>query len=280
MKCGHERTLILSLLLPMAVFAQQSPDISIAARDEVKPDSAMLNQDPKKKKEPPSESAQFEQPPEVVRQFQPDYPSDALNKKQEGTVWINILVGETGEVVEAKVAKSEAEIFDASAIECAKRWTFKPALLKGRPVATWVTVPFRFKLYDGKEAPAIGPGVKAPEQNPKVKNLREEMPPADYVPYEKPPEAIKQVQAKYPAAAKKDNVQGAVWVKTLIDEQGKVAKVIIQKSDAEVLNQAAVDAVKQWVFKPAVMKGKPVAVWVSIPFRFVLAADKEKSPKK
>ena len=272
--------LMLSLLLPMTVFAQQSPDISIAVRDEVKPDSAMFNQDPKKKKEPPADYIQYDQPPEVIRQFQPDYPTEALNKKLEGTVWINLWINEGGEVVEAKVMRSDAEIFNASALECGKRWTFKPALVKGDPVAVWVTVPFKFKLYDGKEAPVIGPGVKAPEQNPKVKNLREEMPPADYVPYEKPPTAIKQVPAKYPAAAKKDNVEGTVWVKTLVDEHGKVAKAIIQKSGAEVLNQAAIDAVNQWVFAPAVMKGKPVAVWVSIPFRFVLDNGKDKASKK
>ena len=86
--------------------------------------------------------------------------------------------------------------------------------------------------------------------------------------------------AKYPPAAKKEGIEGTVWLKTLVDEEGRVAKVEIQKSEAEVLNQAAVDAVKQWLFKPAIMKGKPVAVWVSIPFRFVLAADKEKPSKK
>lgn len=325
MKCGHERTLMLSLLLPMAVLAQQSPDISVAIRDEVKPDTAMFNQDPKKK-EPPPDYVQYDQPPEPIRPFQPDYPSEALSRKQEGEVWVKLWVGETGTVVEANVIKSDAEVFNKSAIEAGMRWTFKPAIANGKPVAVWVTLPFRFKLYEGKEAPSIGPGVqapgvkmktrviegaippkdqeekapgvkmktriirgetpseepgvKAPDMKPKVKTLKEEWPPADYVPYEKPPEAIKQVPAKYPPAAKKDNVQGTVWLKTWVDEEGRVAKVEIQKSEAEVLNQAAVDAVKQWVFKPAIMKGKPVAVWVSIPFRFVLAADQEKSPKK
>lgn len=324
MKCGHERTLMLSLLLPMAVFAQQSPDISVAIPDEVKPDTAMFNQDPKKK-EPPPDYVQYDQPPELIQQFTPDYPIEALDKKHEGEVWLKLWVGETGTVVEANVLKSDDEIFNKSAIEAGMRWKFKPAIVNGKPVAVWVSVPFRFKLYEGKEAPSVGPGVKAPgvkmktrviegaipskdpeekapgvkmktsiirgetqseepgvkapDMKPKVRNLREEMPPADYVPYEKPPEAIKQMPAKYPPAAKKDNVQGMVWLKTLVDEEGRVAKVEIQKSEADVLNQAAVDAVKQWVFKPAIMKGKPVAVWVSIPFRFKLA-DKEKPSEK
>jgi TonB family protein len=271
---------LLVLFLPLALFAQQSGAISFAIRDAQETANTTFTQDQKGKKEPPPDYVQYDQPPEVINQFQPDYPNEALSKKLEGNVWLKLWIGETGAVVKAKVMKSDAEVFNKSAIEAGMRWTFKPAVMNGKPVAVWVSVPFKFKLYDGKEAPPAGVGVKPPDARPGVKILREERPPADYVPYEKAPEAIKQMPAKYPEAAKKDSVEGTVWLKTLVDEHGKVTKVEIQKSDAEVLNQAAVDAVKQWVFKPAVMKGKPVAVWVSIPFRFRFASDQEKSPKK
>jgi len=295
---------LMSLILPLALYAQESSGVVVAVQDSQKPEGNSITQDQKGKKVPPPDYVQYDQPPEtILPQFQPDYPSEALSKKQEGEVWLKLWVGETGTVVEANVMKSDAEVFNKPAIEAGMRWKFKPAVVNGKPVAVWVTVPFKFKLYEGKEAPSIDPGVKAPgvkmktrviegaipskdpeEKAPGVKMktriIQEEKPPADYVPYEKPPEAIKQVPAKYPPDAKKDNVQGTVWLKTLVDEEGRVAKVDIQKSEAEVLNQAAVDAVKQWLFKPAIMKGKPVAVWVSIPFRFVLAADKEKPSKK
>ena len=295
---------LMSLILPLALYAQESAGVVVAVQDSQKPEGNSITQDQKGKKVPPPDYVQYDQPPEtILPQFQPDYPSEALSKKQEGEVWLKLWVGETGTVVEANVMKSDAEVFNKPAIEAGMRWKFKPAVVNGKPVAVWVTVPFKFKLYEGKEAPSIDPGVKAsgvkmktrviegaiPSKDPeekapgvkmKTRIIQEEKPPADYVPYEKPPEAIKQVPAKYPPDAKKDNVQGTVWLKTLVDEEGRVAKVEIQKSEAEVLNQAAVDAVKQWLFKPAIMKGKPVAVWVSIPFRFVLAADKEKPSKK
>jgi TonB family protein len=35
-------------------------------------------------------------------------------------------------------------------------------------------------------------------------------------------------------------------------------------------DQAAIDAVRQWKFKPAMAKGKPVAVWVAVPVRFTV----------
>lgn len=44
-------------------------------------------------------------------------------------------------------------------------------------------------------------------------NSSEKKPPPDYVPYDKAPEVIKQVEASYPEAAWKDSLEGAVWLK-------------------------------------------------------------------
>jgi len=44
------------------------------------------------------------------------------------------------------------------------------------------------------------------------------------------------------------------------------------KSDAELFNQPAIDAAMKWKFTPAIMNNGPVAVWVSIPFKFRLNA--------
>jgi protein TonB len=100
--------------------------------------------------------------------------------------------------------------------------------------------------------------------------IEEEEPPADYVPYEKAPEPIKQVTPKYPDLATRAGLEGTVWVKIWVDKEGKARKAVVIKSDAEIFNQPAVDAAMQWVFTPAMMKNGPVSVWVSIPFRFKL----------
>lgn len=89
-------------------------------------------------------------------------------------------------------------------------------------------------------------------------------------PYDQAPEAKTMVQPKYPDAATKAGTEGTVYTKVSIDEKGKVTKVVVTKSDAEIFNQASIDAAMQWVFKPAMKDGKPIAVEVSIPFRFKL----------
>ena len=54
----------------------------------------------------------------------------------------------------------------------------------------------------------------------------------------------------------------------LIDKKGNVSKIKIKKSLNNSLDKAAIEALKQWKFEPAKRNGKPVAVWVSVPFEF------------
>ena len=98
----------------------------------------------------------------------------------------------------------------------------------------------------------------------------ENEPPDPFVPYEKAPEAVKQVQPKYPELATRAGLEGTVWVKIWIDKAGKPKKAVVIKSEAEIFNPSATEAAMQWVFTPALMKNGPVPVWVSIPFRFKL----------
>ena len=94
--------------------------------------------------------------------------------------------------------------------------------------------------------------------------------PPDFVPVEKMPVPVKQVIPEYPEIARRAGVEGTVWVKVLVDKEGKAKKAMIQKSDAEIFNEPAIAAAMQYVFTPAIMNSGPVAVWASIPFRFKL----------
>ncbi len=103
--------------------------------------------------------------------------------------------------------------------------------------------------------------------------------PEDFVPYDKEPEVIKKFQPKYPELALKDSLEGNVYVRVWITERGDVKKAEIVKSDREIFNNAAIEASTQWKFTPAKQKGKPIAVWVTIPFRFRLSIEKLESIK-
>jgi protein TonB len=55
----------------------------------------------------------------------------------------------------------------------------------------------------------------------------------------------------------------------LVDERGNVADARVARS-IPLLDQAALDAVKQWQFKPATLKGEAVPVIVQIEMTFTL----------
>jgi protein TonB len=101
-------------------------------------------------------------------------------------------------------------------------------------------------------------------------DLNIDEPPPDFVPYEKEPTVVRKIEPKYPEIALRAGLEGNVFLKVWVTKEGKVREAVIIKSDAEIFNQAAKDAAIQWVFTPAVMQKGPVAVWVSIPFRFRL----------
>jgi protein TonB len=91
----------------------------------------------------------------------------------------------------------------------------------------------------------------------------------EFVNVEELPEPITKVQPDYPEIARASGTEGQVVVQALVGKDGKVKDTRVVKS-VPVLDEAAVNAVKQWVFKPALMNNKPVAVWVAVPLRFSL----------
>jgi len=91
----------------------------------------------------------------------------------------------------------------------------------------------------------------------------------EYVYVEELPEAITKVPPEYPDIARQANVDGTVLMQVLVGKDGKVKDAKVMKSVA-MLDAAAVAAVRQWIFKPALSNNKPVAVWVAVPMKFTL----------
>ncbi len=104
--------------------------------------------------------------------------------------------------------------------------------------------------------------------------IEDESPPADYVAVEKEPVIVRSVEPRYPDMAVRTGLEGKVWVKIWVDREGKPKEVVILQSDAEIFNDPAVEAAKQFVFTPAYMNDGPVSVWVTFPFKFELSGEK------
>ena len=100
-------------------------------------------------------------------------------------------------------------------------------------------------------------------------------PPADFIDVDTPPVVIVKKDPVYPALALKAGMEGKVWVKIWVDKSGMPREVVVLKSDASVFNGSAIEAARQFRFTPAKIKGQPVDIWVSVPFRFKTSTSTE-----
>ncbi len=78
---------------------------------------------------------------------------------------------------------------------------------------------------------------------------------------------IKRVQPKYPPAALAAHAQGAVQIEATINKEGNVINLKVLSGDA-VLARAALDAVRQWRYKPYYLDGEPVEIQTQITVNF------------
>jgi len=83
------------------------------------------------------------------------------------------------------------------------------------------------------------------------------------------PLLMKQVHPVYPEKLKEEKVSGVVVLRVTIDATGKLKDIQPEKSDHEGLTQAALDAVRQWTWRPGTVKGQPreFVIMVTIQFR-------------
>jgi len=86
----------------------------------------------------------------------------------------------------------------------------------------------------------------------------------------KEPKKLKDVKPTYPDIAKQARVQGVVILECTISPQGKVSDVKVLRG-IPLLDAAAIEAVKQWVYTPTLLNGVPVPVIMTVTVNFRLS---------
>ena len=147
----------------------------------------------------------------------------------------------------------------------------KPLVAEQKPAQTpAITQPARAQTQSAQQTTSQ-PAVNTPPQQPAQQQTKaEESTPAPvpFVAIESQPELIHREPAIYPEIAKKMGLQGRVTVEVTIDAQGKPIQAKIVKSASDIFNEAAIEAVMKYTFKPAMMSTGPVTAKVYIPIDF------------
>ena len=95
------------------------------------------------------------------------------------------------------------------------------------------------------------------------------------VPYDAPPVPIGgyaaiQNNVVYPASFLVKGIGGKVIVQAFVNKSGRVSEMVILQGVTADINRAAAAAIRRTRFMPASARGRPVAVWISIPIHFGL----------
>ena len=84
------------------------------------------------------------------------------------------------------------------------------------------------------------------------------------------PKQIKIVQPKYPLEAKEKGIEGTIAVEAVIDTNGRITEARVIHGAHDLLDKAALEAVKQWTYEPMEIEGKPVRSVMTVVCRFSL----------
>jgi len=194
--------------------------------------------------------------PVAIVHVNPMYPEEARAQHVSGIVIMETVIDHTGAVRDVKVVKGLPHGLSEAAVNAVKQWVFKPGTINGEAVDVVFNLTINFKL-DNKDADPnaplrVGGDVKAPV-------------------------AIEKVEPVYTDEARKARISGIVIVEAIVGRDGLVKEAHVLKPLPFGLDQAAVDAVKQWIFKPGTLEGKPVDVIFNLTINFRL--DKKADPE-
>ena len=78
---------------------------------------------------------------------------------------------------------------------------------------------------------------------------------------------IQQVAPVYPQEAKDDKVEGVVVLEAQIDKTGNIENLSVINGNP-LLIKAAIEAVKQWAYRPIMLNGEPVAAVTTVTVNF------------
>lgn len=227
---------------------------------------------------PPQPNAEQADPPQritvnggvqaamLISRTPPQYPPEAKKAGIQGTVRLRAVLARDGSVKTLELESGHPLLVDA-ALQAARQWKYRPTLLNGEPIEVVTTVDVNFVL-DTPAGSIIGssPGAQAPEPSTAARATPERIRVGSSVVEAK---LISRTPPAYPSDARKAGIEGTVRVKATIAMDGSVRPLEVA-SGHPMLAPAALEAVRQWKYRPTMLRGEPVEVTTIIDVTFTL----------
>jgi TonB family protein len=227
----------------------------------------------------------------ILSKIDPEYPEIAKAAHVQGTVILHAIISKTGTVERLDVISGNGMLVNA-ARDAVSRWTYKPYLLNGQPMEVETSITVNFSLADSvaqgttnqtvftlveqryKELLALEGTAQGAANRAQLTLAEQEY--REFLALEPKqiggdvtgPIPIYEPEPVYSAEAKKAKFMGIVTVGIIVDKNGMPQNVHVTRGVGMGLDEKAVEAVKQYKFKPAMENGKPVAVYMNIEVNF------------
>jgi len=189
----------------------------------------------------------------------PDYGAARWGELEDGDPVEVVLVEH--EFLGVKLLGIPLAFVPAHAVRYVALPTPTPAVPRPAPTAPTGAEAFRIEEAPGAPGdPAVRePGAASPE-------------PYASLPFGAEPPVLKtRVEPQYPAAARRAGIGGDVVLKIVVERDGTIGGVFAVQEGPFGLTEAATDAVRRWVYTPARLDGRPIAVFKTVRVRFTPA---------
>jgi TonB family protein len=203
----------------------------------------------------------------LISKVDPVYPDDAKRAHLQGTVVLVALIAKDGTVKDVQAEDGPPRLM-VSAIDAVRQWRYKPSLLNGEPTEVNTVIRIEFKLDDASAT--VRPGsTEVAQAEQEYRDTLSAIHAAKKVGGGvSAPMPIYQVEPEYSEEAKQAKFMGIVLVGLVVDANGSPQDVHVVRGVGLGLNDKAIEAVKQYKFKPAMEDGKPVAAQINIEVNF------------
>jgi TonB family protein len=185
--------------------------------------------------------------PVLVDEAKPRYVAAAMASRTQGEVRLEGTVRPDGTMTDIRVVKALHPDLDREATETFAKWRFKPGTKDGEPVAVRIEVLMTFRLGDRPSEPVYTPSADVSK-----------------------PTFATEVKPTYPPEAREEGARGEVHLECVVRRDGTPTDIVVTKGAHSLLDQAAIDALKQSRFKPAMSKGEAVSVRIQLMMSFDL----------
>ncbi|WP_321475406.1 M56 family metallopeptidase [uncultured Paludibaculum sp.] len=204
----------------------------------------------------PMELAQVA-PLTVLANRGPEYPPLALQARIQGPVTVDVHVNAEGLVESAKAVDGHP-LLRIAAEDCVRNWRYSPQRANGKAVEadTQAVVNFHLPAVGGVE-PARPAGTAVPTRISVGGNIQKQV-------------LLSSAEPEYPPLAKQARIQGMVRFEVVLGRDGKVSNLKLV-SGHPLLVQSAVQAVRQYTYRPTLLNGEPVEVATTVDVPFTLS---------